>query len=158
MIIDLLILIVAIIFAIFGYKKGFIIQLINLGAGILYMFFSTDLLMSTLTILKQDELKQTLEHNATSQLIVITLIGIIIFTLLNLLLKKIFKLRLLSFINHLGGLLIGVIFAYLLICFINIILNFLGIFITYDDYLQQSFFLSSDFKNYNIIEWWFTNE
>lgn len=158
MLIDILIIAIIILFAIYGYKKGFIIQIINLIAGVLYMMFSSQLLISTLGFLNQDELINTLEHNSTSQIIVIALVGIVLFAILNLIMKKLFKLKILSFINHLGGLVIGLVFVYLLICFVNIILMYLGVFINYDEYLQQSFFLSSDFKQYNIIEWWLMNE
>lgn len=158
MLLDILITIIAILIIIYGYRKGFIIQLINLVFVGVYFYFANNYIDDGLKLINNDDLTLNIESNVLYRYLIIILIGIIIFFILNLLLKKIFKLKILSFVNRLGGLLISLAIVYFIICFANTIFYFLQDTDIISGDLENSFYLGKGFQQYNLLLGWWFNE
>lgn len=156
MLLDILITIIAILIVIYGYRKGFIIQFFNFVFALLYLYFANTYLEVGLNLINDQHLNALMEENIIYRYLVIVLLGIILFFILNFILRKIFKIRILSFFNRLGGILISLIIVYLLISFLNLVIFFVpeNSFDLGD--IKNSFYLGKDFNQYNILlRWWF---
>lgn len=157
MLIDILIAILLVTLAVFGYMKGFIVGILNLLFFTVYAYFSNDVLNIVLKNLASPSLVKDLDNSPLLKYFIILIIGLIIGLILNLVLRKIVKKSVLSGFDHFGGLIIHVLAGYLVLCLVLIIYSSLVPFIEVPNVLKESYFFSDSFKDYNIIVRWWLN-
>lgn len=117
-------------FIVIGYKNGLILQIVDLIYNVLAIFagyFLGPILASHFPLVKLDEVYMALKLNVLIDSFIYMLVVFIILKLLYLLIKPLFgfvsKIPLIGTINRLGGLLMGVVNATIIVLLFCMLLN-----------------------------------
>lgn len=155
MIIDVLIIALLLSLAIIGYLKGFVVGLINLILGAVYLYFASDILDIGLNTLHDNQLSNNIASSSLMKYFVIIVVGIILLLIANIILRKLIKKSFISGIDRTGGVIIYLLMGYCILCVTTLVYGFVAPFLDIPESLQNSFFLSEDFQQYNLIyRWW----
>ncbi|MDF9866797.1 putative membrane protein required for colicin V production [Bacilli bacterium PM5-3] len=157
MIIDILIVILLIALIILGYIKGFMVGLINFIIGVIYLYFSNDLLNVCLKLINNAQLTSDIHNNNLMKYLIIAVLGIVIMLIVNIILRKVIKGSIISKFDRLGGVVIYAIIAYFILCVVSVIYSTLDVFIEFPKSMDDSFFLSKSFHDYNFLYRWWLN-
>ncbi len=156
--IDILIIIITLLLAFFGYQKGFIVSILNLIVMAAYFYFSSQMITFLLENFDNVQFISDLADNYTYRYIFIGVVGMIVFLITNLIFRRIIRKSFLSGLDKLGGLLISLFISYLLICLTSTSINYLSLYMDVNDIFNGSFFISEQFNDYNLLYWWWFNE
>ena len=128
--INLAVLIIYIIFIISGLKNGFLYQLVAIVYNIFAIFISwfiSPILASKLPIIKMDMVNEVIDIspilNTITYFVIIYIILRLIYLLIKPLLKSISKIPILGSFNKIGGVIIGIIDATIIILILSMLLN-----------------------------------
>ena len=155
MIIDILIIALFLSLAIIGYLKGFVVGLINLVLGAVYFYFASDILDIGLNTLHDNQLSSDIANSSLMKYFVIVVVGIIVLLIANIIIRKIVRKSFVSGVDRVGGVIIYLLIGYTLLCVITLVYGFISPFFDIPESLQNSFFLSEGFQQYNLIyRWW----
>jgi uncharacterized membrane protein required for colicin V production len=143
-----------VLLVIYGFYKGFIVSIVNLVFSVIYLYFATDILNVGLGAIGSGEITDEVNNNIIMRYVVIFLVGIVLIFIINLILKKMLRGSVFSLVNRLGGVAMYLVLGYLLVCIVSLIVVNLGNFIDFSDSIQDSFFLSNRFDNFNILSGW----
>lgn len=152
--IDIIIVGILLALAILGYMRGFIQGIINLVVICAYFYFASDLLNVGLKTLNDTQLTKDVASSQIMQYLIIMLGAIILLLVVNLITRKIIRKSFVSKFDKIGGVLIFLALGYFLICVGNVVVLKLVPFIDFPHNVDTSYFLSSSFKQYNFIYWW----
>ncbi|MDL2211415.1 CvpA family protein [Erysipelotrichaceae bacterium OttesenSCG-928-M19] len=157
MVIDIIIIAILIFLLIVGYIKGFMIGLINLVFWIGYFMVADQIFNFSLNLLSDNIINTVDFNNEIIKYLIILVVGLFLMLFINIIARKIIRKSFLSFFDRVGGMLLSLALGYLVICLASIIIINLGMFIDFSQEITDSYFLSSDFNEYNIIYRWWLN-
>ena len=113
-----------------GYKNGLILQIVDLVYNILALFigyFLAPILASHFPIVKLDEVYMALKLNVLMDTLIYMIIVFILLKLLYLIIKPLFgfvsKIPLIGFVNDIGGALMGIVNATIVVLLFCMLLN-----------------------------------
>ena len=128
--INLILLVLYLIGIIVGYKNGLILQIIDLLFNVVALFiayFVSPILAAHFPLVKLDEVYTALNINALIDMLIYIVIVFIILKIIYLIIKPLFafvsKIPLLGFINRIGGALMGVVNATIIVLLFCMLLN-----------------------------------
>lgn len=156
--IDILIIIIMLLVAFIGYRKGFIVSIINFIVIVGYFYFSDNIVAFLIENFNNIDFFKDLENNDIYRYLFIGVLGIIVFTITSLIIRKIIRKSFLSFFDKIGGLIISLFIAYLLVCLLSTSVNYLSLYMEVSDLFNESFFISEQFNDYNLLYRWWLNE
>lgn len=117
-------------FAVIGYKNGLVLQIVDLLSNILALFISyflAPILAQHLPLVRLDPSYEALNLNFLMDTIIYMIIIFVIIKIIYLLIKPVFafvsKIPLIGFINRIGGLLMGIINATIIIILFCMLLD-----------------------------------
>ena len=127
---NLALIILYLAFVVIGYKNGLILQIVDLVYNILALFigyFLAPILASHFPIVKLDEVYMALELNVLMDTLIYMIIVFILLKLLYLIIKPLFgfvsKIPLIGFVNDIGGALMGIVNATIVVLLFCMLLN-----------------------------------
>ena len=127
---NLALIILYLAFIVIGYKNGLILQIVDLVYNILALFigyFLAPILASHFPIVKLDEVYMALKLNVLMDTIIYMIIVFILLKLLYLIIKPLFgfvsKIPLIGFVNDIGGALMGIVNATIVVLLFCMLLN-----------------------------------
>lgn len=127
---NLALIILYLAFVVIGYKNGLILQIVDLVYNILALFigyFLAPILASHFPIVKLDEAYMALKLNVLMDTLIYMIIVFILLKLLYLIIKPLFgfvsKIPLIGFINYIGGALMGIVNATIVVLLFCMLLN-----------------------------------
>ena len=127
---NLALIILYLAFVVIGYKNGLILQIVDLVYNILALFigyFLAPILASHFPIVKLDEVYMALKLNILMDTLIYMIIVFILLKLLYLIIKPLFgfvsKSPLIGFVNDIGGALMGVVNATIVVLLFCMLLN-----------------------------------
>ena len=127
---NLALIILYLAFVVIGYKNGLILQIVDLVYNILALFigyFLAPILASHFPIVKLDEVYMALKLNVLMDTLIYMIIVFILLKLLYLIIKPLFgfvsKIPLIGFINDIGGALMGIVNATIVVLLFCMLLN-----------------------------------
>ena len=127
---NLALIILYLAFIVIGYKNGLILQIVDLVYNILALFigyFLAPILASHFPIVKLDEVYMALKLNVLMDTLIYMIIVFILLKLLYLIIKPLFgfvsKIPLIGFVNDIGGALMGVVNATIVVLLFCMLLN-----------------------------------
>ena len=127
---NLALIILYLAFVVIGYKNGLILQIVDLVYNILALFigyFLAPILASHFPIVKLDEVYMALKLNVLMDTLIYMIIVFILLKLLYLIIKPLFgfvsKIPLIGFINDVGGVLMGIVNATIVVLLFCMLLN-----------------------------------
>ena len=127
---NLALIILYLAFIVIGYKNGLILQIVDLVYNILALFigyFLAPILASHFPIVKLDEVYMALKLNILMDTLIYMIIVFILLKLLYLIIKPLFgfvsKIPLISFVNDIGGALMGIVNATIVVLLFCMLLN-----------------------------------
>ena len=127
---NLALIILYLAFVVIGYKNGLILQIVDLVYNILALFigyFLAPILASHFPIVKLDEVYMALKLNILMDTIIYMIIVFILLKLLYLIIKPLFgfvsKIPLIGFVNDIGGALMGIVNATIVVLLFCMLLN-----------------------------------
>lgn len=127
---NLALIILYLAFVVIGYKNGLILQIVDLVYNILALFigyFLAPILASHFPIVKLDEVYMALKLNVLMDTLIYMIIVFILLKLLYLIIKPLFgfvsKIPLISFVNDIGGALMGIVNATIVVLLFCMLLN-----------------------------------
>ena len=127
---NLALIILYLAFVVIGYKNGLILQIVDLVYNILALFigyFLAPILASHFPIVKLDEVYMALKLNALMDTLIYMIIVFILLKLLYLIIKPLFgfvsKIPLIGFVNDIGGALMGIVNATIVVLLFCMLLN-----------------------------------
>ena len=127
---NLALIILYLAFVVIGYKNGLILQIVDLVYNILALFigyFLAPILASHFPIVKLDEVYMALKLNVLMDTLIYMIIVFILLKLLYLIIKPLFgfvsKIPLIGFVNDIGGALMGIINATIVVLLFCMLLN-----------------------------------
>lgn len=127
---NLALIILYLAFIVIGYKNGLILQIIDLVYNILALFigyFLAPILASHFPIVKLDEVYMALKLNILMDTLIYMIIVFILLKLLYLIIKPLFgfvsKIPLIGFVNDIGGALMGIVNATIVVLLFCMLLN-----------------------------------
>lgn len=127
---NLALIILYLAFVVIGYKNGLILQIVDLVYNILALFigyFLAPILASHFPIVKLDEVYMALKLNVLMDTLIYMIIVFILLKLLYLIIKPLFgfvsKIPLLGFVNDIGGALMGIVNATIVVLLFCMLLN-----------------------------------
>ncbi|MEG0569400.1 MAG: CvpA family protein [Erysipelotrichales bacterium] len=146
--IDAIVIISFIALIIFGFFRGFMKSFLNVIFLLAYLIVSKYVLDNK--ILERLDFRFIKDPN--ERYIVLVIVGIILFIIFTLIIRKILKVSALKFIDRLGGVLIHVLVGYLALCIAS--MGYLSITKVVDkpEVFKDSFFFSNEFKVYNVLD------
>ena len=154
MLADIVIGLLVILLLRYGLKKGIVLGIVDLLFVIFYINVSSVILDALLRLIHNQTLTDHVTTNPVFRYVAITVVGIIILTLVNKLIKSMLNITHLSLLDQWAGFAVYGGIAYILICVANIIVSQTSGLIDHS-WASDSFFLSSQFFEYNIIRTWF---
>lgn len=127
---NLALIILYLAFVVIGYKNGLILQIVDLVYNILALFigyFLAPILASHFPIAKLDEAYMALKLNVLMDTLIYMIIVFILLKLLYLIIKPLFgfvsKIPLIGFVNDIGGALMGIVNATIVVLLFCMLLN-----------------------------------
>lgn len=127
---NLALIILYLAFVVIGYKNGLILQIVDLVYNILALFigyFLAPILASHFPIVKLDEVYMALKLNVLMDTLIYMIIVFILLKLLYLIIKPLFgfvsKIPLIGFVNDIGGALMGIVNATIVVLLFCMLLN-----------------------------------
>lgn len=127
---NLALIILYLAFIVIGYKNGLILQIVDLVYNILALFigyFLAPILASHFPIVKLDEVYMALKLNVLMDTLIYMIIVFILLKLLYLIIKPLFgfvsKIPLIGFVNDIGGALMGIVNATIVVLLFCMLLN-----------------------------------
>ena len=127
---NLVLIILYLAFVVIGYKNGLILQIVDLVYNILALFigyFLAPILASHFPIVKLDEVYMALKLNVLMDTLIYMIIVFILLKLLYLIIKPLFgfvsKIPLIGFVNDIGGALMGIVNATIVVLLFCMLLN-----------------------------------
>ena len=127
---NLALIILYLAFVVIGYKNGLILQIVDLVYNILALFigyFLALILASHFPIVKLDEVYMALKLNVLMDTLIYMIIVFILLKLLYLIIKPLFgfvsKIPLIGFVNDIGGALMGIVNATIVVLLFCMLLN-----------------------------------
>ena len=127
---NLALIILYLAFVVIGYKNGLILQIVDLVYNILALFigyFLAPILASHFPIVKLDEVYMALKLNVLMDTLIYMIIVFILLKLLYLIIKPMFgfvsKIPLIGFVNDIGGALMGIVNATIVVLLFCMLLN-----------------------------------
>ena len=127
---NLALIILYLAFIVIGYKNGLILQIVDLVYNILALFigyFLALILASHFPIVKLDEVYMALKLNVLMDTLIYMIIVFILLKLLYLIIKPLFgfvsKIPLIGFVNDIGGALMGIVNATIVVLLFCMLLN-----------------------------------
>ena len=127
---NLALIILYLAFVVIGYKNGLILQIVDLVYNILALFigyFLAPILASHFPIVKLDEVYMALKLNVLMDTLIYMIIVFILLKLLYLIIKPLFgfvsKIPLIGFVNDIGGSLMGIVNATIVVLLFFMLLN-----------------------------------
>lgn len=127
---NLALIILYLAFIVIGYKNGLILQIVDLVYNILALFigyFLAPILASRFPIVKLDEVYMALKLNVLMDTLIYMIIVFILLKLLYLIIKPLFgfvsKIPLIGFVNDIGGALMGIVNATIVVLLFCMLLN-----------------------------------
>lgn len=127
---NLALIILYLAFVVIGYKNGLILQIVDLVYNILALFigyFLAPILASHFPIVKLDEVYMALKLNVLMDSLIYMIIVFILLKLLYLIIKPLFgfvsKIPLIGFVNDIGGALMGIVNATIVVLLFCMLLN-----------------------------------
>lgn len=127
---NLALIILYLAFVVIGYKNGLILQIVDLVYNILALFigyFLAPILASHFPIVKLDEVYMALKLNVLMDTLIYMIIIFILLKLLYLIIKPLFgfvsKIPLIGFVNDIGGALMGIVNATIVVLLFCMLLN-----------------------------------
>ena len=127
---NLALIILYLAFLVIGYKNGLILQIVDLVYNILALFigyFLAPILASHFPIVKLDEVYMALKLNVLMDTLIYMIIVFILLKLLYLIIKPLFgfvsKIPLIGFVNDIGGALMGIVNATIVVLLFCMLLN-----------------------------------
>ncbi|MCI7445332.1 MAG: CvpA family protein [Erysipelotrichaceae bacterium] len=127
---NLALIILYLAFVVIGYKNGLILQIVDLVYNILALFigyFLAPILASHFPIVKLDEVYMSLKLNVLMDTLIYMIIVFILLKLLYLIIKPLFgfvsKIPLIGFVNDIGGALMGIVNATIVVLLFCMLLN-----------------------------------
>lgn len=127
---NLALIILYLAFVVIGYKNGLILQIVDLVYNILALFigyFLAPILASHFPIVKLDETYMALKLNVLMDTLIYMIIVFILLKLLYLIIKPLFgfvsKIPLIGFVNDIGGALMGIVNATIVVLLFCMLLN-----------------------------------
>ena len=127
---NLALIILYLAFIVIGYKNGLILQIVDLVYNILALFigyFLAPILASHFPIVKLDEVYMGLKLNVLMDTLIYMIIVFILLKLLYLIIKPLFgfvsKIPLIGFVNDIGGALMGIVNATIVVLLFCMLLN-----------------------------------
>lgn len=127
---NLALIVLYLAFVVIGYKNGLILQIVDLVYNILALFigyFLAPILASHFPIVKLDEVYMALKLNVLMDTLIYMIIVFILLKLLYLIIKPLFgfvsKIPLIGFVNDIGGALMGVVNATIVVLLFCMLLN-----------------------------------
>lgn len=127
---NLALIILYLAFVVIGYKNGLILQIVDLVYNILALFigyFLAPILASHFPIVKLDEAYMVLKLNVLMDTLIYMIIVFILLKLLYLIIKPLFgfvsKIPLIGFVNDIGGALMGIVNATIVVLLFCMLLN-----------------------------------
>ena len=127
---NLALIILYLAFIVIGYKNGLILQIVDLEYNILALFigyFLAPILASHFPIVKLDEVYMALKLNVLMDTLIYMIIVFILLKLLYLIIKPLFgfvsKIPLIGFVNDIGGALMGIVNATIVVLLFCMLLN-----------------------------------
>jgi len=155
MLADIVVVLVILLILRLGLKKGIALGLLDLIFVIGYIRFSQPILDMLLRAINQPDLTLHVTTNPLFRYVATTIIGILLLSLLNKILKGFLDITHLSFIDKwLGFAAYGAI-AYIIVCVVNILVTQTASLIDHT-WADGSFFFSSRFFEYNLVRTWFS--
>ena len=127
---NLALIVLYLAFIVIGYKNGLILQIVDLVYNILALFigyFLAPILASHFPIVKLDEVYMALKLNVLMDTLIYMIIVFILLKLLYLIIKPLFgfvsKIPLIGFVNDIGGALMGIVNATIVVLLFCMLLN-----------------------------------
>lgn len=127
---NLALIILYLAFIVIGYKNGLILQIVDLVYNILALFigyFLAPILASHFPIVKLDEVYMALKLNVLMDTLIYMIVVFILLKLLYLIIKPLFgfvsKIPLIGFVNDIGGALMGIVNATIVVLLFCMLLN-----------------------------------
>lgn len=127
---NLALIILYLAFIVIGYKNGLILQIVDLVYNILALFigyFLAPILASHFPFVKLDEVYMALKLNVLMDTLIYMIIVFILLKLLYLIIKPLFgfvsKIPLIGFVNDIGGALMGIVNATIVVLLFCMLLN-----------------------------------
>ncbi len=127
---NLALIILYLAFIVIGYKNGLILQIVDLAYNILALFigyFLAPILASHFPIVKLDEVYMALKLNILMDTFIYMIVVFILLKLLYLIIKPLFgfvsKIPLIGFVNDIGGALMGIVNATIVVLLFCMLLN-----------------------------------
>ena len=128
--VNLVLLVLYLIALVVGYKNGLILQIVDLLFNIIALFiayFVSPILAAHFPLVKLDEVYTALNLNTLIDMLIYIVIVFVVLKILYLIIKPLFasvsKIPLLGFINRIGGTLIGVVNATIIVLLFCMLLN-----------------------------------
>ena len=128
--VNLVLLVLYLIALVVGYKNGLILQIVDLLFNIIALFiayFVSPILAAHFPLVKLDEVYTALNLNTLIDMLIYIVIVFVVLKILYLIIKPLFasvsKIPLLGFINRIGGALIGVVNATIIVLLFCMLLN-----------------------------------
>ncbi len=128
--VNLVLLILYLTSLIVGYKNGLILQIVDLIFNIVALFvayFISPILASHFPLVKLDEVYMALNLNTLIDMLIYIVIVFLILKIIYILIKPLFasvsKIPLVGFVNRIGGVLVGIINATIIVLLFCMLLN-----------------------------------
>lgn len=128
--INVFIVVIYVIFALIGYKNGLVLQIIDFIYNILAIlvaWFISPIIAAHFPLVKLDELYTALHFDVLIDTLIYCVAIFLILKLIYMFIKPLFKgvskLPLLGFINKIGGFLLGVVNATIIVLLLSLLLN-----------------------------------
>lgn len=155
---NLALIILYLAFVVIGYKNGLILQIVDLVYNILALFigyFLAPILASHFPIVKLDEVYMALKLNVLMDTLIYMIIVFILLKLLYLIIKPLFgfvsKIPLIDFVNDIGGALMGIVNATIVVLLFCMLLN-TPLFINGNEVKEKTYLKTINGLSYKALE------
>lgn len=155
---NLALIILYLAFVVIGYKNGLILQIVDLVYNILALFigyFLAPILASHFPIVKLDEVYMALKLNVLMDTLIYMIIVFILLKLLYLIIKPLFgfvsKIPLIGFVNDIGGALMGIVNATIVVLLFCMLLN-TPLFINGNEVKEKTYLKTINGLSYKALE------
>lgn len=155
---NLALIVLYLAFVVIGYKNGLILQIVDLVYNILALFigyFLAPILASHFPIVKLDEVYMALKLNVLMDTLIYMIIVFILLKLLYLIIKPLFgfvsKIPLIGFVNDIGGALMGIVNATIVVLLFCMLLN-TPLFINGNEVKEKTYLKTINGLSYKALE------
>lgn len=151
---DLIFLLIFMVLTVYGYFKGFFISILNFIFLVVYIIVATKVIGFSFDNIMKQALSGKIEPGYFDKYIIILVLGVILYFVMNIIIRRIIRKSKLSGADKVIGGGIYFLIAYFLVATTVVIMTFISQFISMDHLIGNSFFFSDFSKGFNFYYWW----